>query len=164
MMATPIGNLQDITLRALQVLADCDVVLCEDTRVTKKILERHAIKKPLVSYHAHSGEAKYDKVFALLSEGKHLVLVSDAGTPTVSDPGAQLVYEVRRRFAEAVTIEAIPGPSALTAALNLASAHRSASITMPPPLCRSTSSAHCCGGMAGWCSSRVGCGREGQSS
>jgi 16S rRNA (cytidine1402-2'-O)-methyltransferase len=73
-----------------------------------------------VSYHAHSGVAKYDKVFTLLEEGKHLALVSDAGTPTISDPGSFLVAEVRARFGDSVTIEAIPGPSAVAAALSIA--------------------------------------------
>src|SRR3989339_1472320 len=81
-VATPIGNLEDITLRALRVLKECDMVLCEDTRVTRKLLTHFDIQKPLMSYHAHSGFTKFDKVFELLKEGKTLALVSDAGTPT----------------------------------------------------------------------------------
>jgi 16S rRNA (cytidine1402-2'-O)-methyltransferase len=119
-VATPIGNLEDITLRALRVLRECDAVLCEDTRVTSKLLTHYDIKKPLVSYHAHSGGAKYEKVFGLLTEGATLCLVSDAGTPTVSDPGARLVREVREKFGAVVHIEAVPGPSAITAALSIA--------------------------------------------
>lgn len=119
-VATPIGNLEDITLRALCILKECDSILCEDTRVTKKLLTHFEIHKPLVSYHAHSGEAKYDKVFELLEEGKTLALVSDAGTPTISDPGARLVAQVRERFSDTVSIEAIPGASALTCALSVA--------------------------------------------
>jgi 16S rRNA (cytidine1402-2'-O)-methyltransferase len=119
-IATPIGNLEDITLRALRLLKECDGVLCEDTRVTSKLLSHFSIKKPLISYHAHSGGAKYDKVFALLEEGKNLALVSDAGTPTISDPGARLVREVRERFGDTVSIEAIPGASAVAGALSVA--------------------------------------------
>lgn len=119
-VATPIGNLEDMTLRALRVLKECDAILCEDTRVTSKLLSHYEIKKPLVSYHMHSGVAKYDKVFSLLEEGKTLCLVSDAGTPTISDPGARLVREVRERFGATVRIEAIPGASAVAAALSIA--------------------------------------------
>jgi 16S rRNA (cytidine1402-2'-O)-methyltransferase len=119
-VATPIGNLEDISARALRVLGTCDAILCEDTRVTGKLLSRYDIHKPLISYHAHSGGAKYDKVFELLEEGKHLALVSDAGTPNISDPGAHLVQEVRERFGGTVTIDAIPGPSAVATALSLA--------------------------------------------
>ncbi len=118
-VATPLGNLEDITLRALRVLGACDVVVCEDTRVTAKLLAHYDIKKPLVSYHAHSGEATYEKVLELLGAGKWLALVSDAGTPTISDPGAHLVAAVRAQFDE-VRIEAIPGPAAVTAALSVA--------------------------------------------
>lgn len=119
-VATPIGNLEDITYRALRVLRECDLILCEDTRVTKKILGHYDIQTPTLSYHARSGEAKYDKIITLLSEGKHLSLVSDAGTPCISDPGARLVGEVRAHFGSDVTIEAIPGPCAVTAALSIA--------------------------------------------
>lgn len=118
-IGTPIGNLGDITARALEVLRSCDAVLCEDTRVTAKLLSHYAIAKPLISYHAHSGNAKYDKVLSLLEEGKHLALVSDAGTPTISDPGALLVREVRERFGDVVIIDAVPGPSAVATALSI---------------------------------------------
>jgi 16S rRNA (cytidine1402-2'-O)-methyltransferase len=121
-VATPIGNLEDITLRALSVLRECDVVLCEDTRVTKKILNHFEIDTSLVSYHSHSGQAKYEKVFEFLREGKHVALVSDAGTPTISDPGAHLVQQVREQFPD-VKFEAIPGASALTAALSISGVH-----------------------------------------
>jgi 16S rRNA (cytidine1402-2'-O)-methyltransferase len=90
--------------------------------VTKKLLQHYDIEKPTLSYHAHSGSAKYEKVTTLLKEGKHLTLVSDAGTPTISDPGAYLVKEVRSQFPD-IQIEAIPGPSALTAALSVAGVH-----------------------------------------
>ena len=122
-VATPIENLEDITLRALRILKEVDVVLCEDTRVTKKLLQHYDIDTPLLSYHAHSGVAKYEKVLSLLDEGGVLALVSDAGTPTISDPGARLVEEVRGHFGEEVSIEAVPGPSAVTTALSVAGVH-----------------------------------------
>lgn len=122
-VATPIGNLEDITLRALRVLKECDAVLCEDTRVTRKLLTHYEIQKPLVSYHAHSGFTKSDKVLELLKEGKTLVLVSDAGTPTISDPGATLVAKVREQFGDEVKIEVVPGASAVTGALSIAGVH-----------------------------------------
>lgn len=116
-IATPIGNLEDITLRALRVLKEADLILCEDTRVTKHLLTHFEIDKPTMSYHAQSKLSKVEKIIDLLEEGKHLALVSDAGTPTISDPGCLLVAQVRARFGEAVVIEAIPGPSAILAAL-----------------------------------------------
>jgi len=118
-VATPIGNLDDITLRALTVLRSCDTVLCEDTRVTRKLLTHYEIDTPTLSFHEHSGDIKYDKVLELLRDGAHLALVSDAGTPTVSDPGAGLVARVRSDLPD-VCIEVIPGPSALVAALSIA--------------------------------------------
>jgi len=138
-VGTPIGNLEDITLRALKTLSEADLVLCEDTRMTKKLLDRHGINAPVKSYHVHSKISRTEEVIALLKEGKNIALVSDAGTPGISDPGAELVARVReafnmnigqnhgsdensRHFAETVDlkIEAIPGPSALTAALSIA--------------------------------------------
>ncbi len=117
-VATPIGNLEDITLRAVRTLKECDVVLCEDTRVTGKLLQKFEIKKPLLSYNAHSTGAKNDKVFGLLEEGKHIALVSDAGTPAISDPGSYLVGNVREHFGTTVAIEVIPGASAVVSALS----------------------------------------------
>lgn len=117
-VATPIGNLEDITLRALRVLKEVDVVLCEDTRETKKLLQRYEIDKPLLSYHAQSKLSKVEKIFGLLDEGKNLALVSDAGTPTISDPGCLLVSQIRERFGASVKIVPIPGPSAVVAALS----------------------------------------------
>lgn len=119
-IGTPIGNLEDITLRALAVLKAADFVLCEDTRVTKKLLNHFGVTTPTLSFHANSGVSKMKKILALLEEGKHLALVTDAGTPGVSDPGGELVHEVREAFGHAVVIEAIPGPSALAAALSIA--------------------------------------------
>lgn len=118
-VATPIGNLGDITLRALEVLKNADVIACEDTRVSAKLLSKYDIKKPLVIYHARSGRGAGERVLALLGEGKHVALVTDAGTPGISDPGNDLVRAVRARLPE-VAVEAIAGPSALTAALSIA--------------------------------------------
>jgi 16S rRNA (cytidine1402-2'-O)-methyltransferase len=118
-VATPIGNLEDITLRALRVLKEVDLILCEDTRVTKKLLDRYQIKKPLLSYHQHSKLQKIDYIISLLKEGKNLALVSDSGTPGVSDPGNKLVEEVINRIGKKVKIIPIPGPSALTCAASV---------------------------------------------
>jgi len=120
LVATPIGNLEDITLRALRVLKSADFILCEDTRVTKKLLIAHKISTPTISYHQHSGRFKIDKILELLRENKKLALVTDAGTPGVSDPGGFLVSALRQELADKLKIESIPGPSALTAALALA--------------------------------------------
>src|SRR3989344_8969807 len=119
-IATPIGNLGDITLRALETLKNADVIACEDTRVTSKLLARYDIKKPLVIYHAQSGRGSASRVFTLLGEGKRVALVTDAGTPGISDPGSELVGAVRTKFQQDVRIEAIPGPSALSTALSIA--------------------------------------------
>ena len=119
-VATPIGNLGDVTLRALETLKQADAIACEDTRVTAKLLARYDIKKPLVSYHARNARAAGARVLALLADGKHVALATDAGTPGISDPGTELIAIVRERLGENVRIEAIPGPSALTAALSIA--------------------------------------------
>lgn len=119
-VATPIGNLEDITLRALRILKEVDLVLCEDTRVTKKLLNHYGVTTPVLSYHEHSGRAKEEKVFSALAEGSDVALVSDAGTPGISDPGGRLVAHARERFGEGVTVVAVPGPSALAAAVSVA--------------------------------------------
>ena len=118
-IGTPIGNLKDITLRALEVLKEVDLILCEDTRVTKKLLEHYQIKKPLLNYHQHSRLKKVNYILELLKQGKNLALVSDAGTPGISDPGNLLVYEAIERLREKVEIIPIPGPSAATAAASI---------------------------------------------
>lgn len=118
-VATPIGNLGDITLRALETLKSADVIACEDTRVTSKLLTRYDIHKPLVIYHAHNGRIAGTRVLALLAEGKRVALVTDAGTPGVSDPGTELVALARERLGDSLRVETIPGPSALTAALSI---------------------------------------------
>lgn len=119
-VATPIGNLGDVTLRALEVLRQADAIAAEDTRVTSKLLARYDIKKPLLVYHAQSGRLAATRILTLLGEGKRVALVTDAGTPSVSDPGSELVTAVRDRLGDDVRVEAIPGPSALTAALSIA--------------------------------------------
>ena len=118
-VATPIGNLEDISPRALRILKEVDMVLCEDTRLTRKLLSHYDIHTPTLSYHSNSSEDKENKVIELLKEGKNLALVSDAGTPAISDPGAKLVSAVRSAMPEDVAIIAIPGPSALTSALSV---------------------------------------------
>jgi len=118
-VGTPIGNLQDITLRALETLKSVDIILCEDTRVTKKLLSRYEIEKETLSYHSHSGLAKVEKIIELLESGNDIALVSDAGTPSISDPGSMLVSKIREEL-PAVQIISIPGPSALTSAFSIA--------------------------------------------
>ncbi|MHB8710406.1 MAG: 16S rRNA (cytidine(1402)-2'-O)-methyltransferase [Minisyncoccota bacterium] len=118
-VATPIGNLEDITLRALRTLKECDVIYAEDTRVIAKLLARYEIRKPLQRLDAATETKKADEILARLEAGERVALVSDAGTPGISDPGARLVARVREGLPSAV-IEAIPGPSALTAALSVA--------------------------------------------
>lgn len=124
-IATPIGNLEDISLRALRLFKEVDTILCEDTRMTKRILDAHDIHTRLISYHTHSGEHKVETIFAAVEEGKNIALVTDAGTPGISDPGAMLIKELRERFKDKLLsgelkIESVPGPSALTAALSIA--------------------------------------------
>ncbi len=113
---TPIGNLADITLRALEVLKRADMILCEDTRRTQTLLSHYEIRKPLLSCHEHSTPQRLEEILLLLREGKHLALVSDGGMPLVSDPGFQIVNAVLR---EQLPLEVLPGPSAVTTALVL---------------------------------------------
>jgi 16S rRNA (cytidine1402-2'-O)-methyltransferase len=119
MVATPIGNLEDITLRALRVLKEVDCILCEDTRHTKKLLGHYEISTRTESFHAHSDFSKMEKIAQWLEEGKNLALVSDAGTPLVSDPGSPLLLYLRERLGENASIVAVPGASALTAVLSI---------------------------------------------
>jgi 16S rRNA (cytidine1402-2'-O)-methyltransferase len=116
-VATPIGCLEDITLRAIRVLREADLILAEDTRHTRTLCSTHDIETPLRSFHAHSSPRKVDGILESLSGGAHYALVSDAGTPLVSDPGADLVARARDAGVE---VEAIPGPSAVLAALCVA--------------------------------------------
>lgn len=118
-VATPIGNLKDITQRAIETLKEVDLILCEDTRVTKQLLDYYKIKKPLLSYHQHSNLKRVDDIIQILKKGKNLALVSDAGTPGISDPGNKLVKKVVECLRDQVKIIPIPGPSALTCAASI---------------------------------------------
>ena len=117
LVATPIGNMEDITLRALRILKEVDCILCEDTRVTGKLLARHEISNKLKRYDAHTSEQTHEEIVDDLLAGRTMALVSDASTPGVSDPGVQLIKRARKA---SVLIEVIPGPSAVTAAVSLA--------------------------------------------
>ena len=122
-VATPIGNLGDITMRALNVLREADLILCEDTRVTRKLLSHYDIHTRTESFHAHTKEEKLERFIALLAEGGNLALVTDAGTPGISDPGSRLVSLLYKRFGshptDGVSVVAVPGPSAVIAALSI---------------------------------------------
>src|SRR6185312_6479665 len=114
--ATPIGNARDITLRALDVLGECDLVAAEDTRVSAKLLALHGLSRPLTAYNDHNGVRERPKLLARLKHGARIALISDAGTPLISDPGFKLVREA---VAEGIAVHAIPGASATLAALAL---------------------------------------------
>ena len=118
-VSTPIGNLEDITLRALRILKEVDLILCEDTRQTLKLLNHYEISKPLVSYFQHSKLSKVDYILGQLEQGKNIALVSDAGTPGISDPGGKLLNEITTRPGLVAEIVPIPGPSALTVAASV---------------------------------------------
>ena len=133
-IGSPIGNLEDLSFRALRILKEVDLVLCEDTRVTKKLLDHYGIKTQTLSYHQHSKLKKVEEIVQLLKEGRNLALVSDAGTPGISDPGNRLVEEVINRsvdelcssppsagaqVGDGVKVIPIPGPSAVTAAASI---------------------------------------------
>lgn len=113
-VGTPIGNLEDITLRALRILREADLIAAEDTRVTRKLLSRYEIHAPLTSYHQHSGGGKTRSLADQVEEGKRIALVTDAGMPGVSDPGGELIEECIRR---GLPVIPVPGPTAATAAL-----------------------------------------------
>lgn len=117
LVATPIGNLGDITLRALEVLAGADVIACEDTRVTRKLIERYGITTPLTAYHEHNAAEARPKLLARLAGDQAIALVSDAGTPLISDPGYKLV---RAACEAGHSVSALPGPSSVLAALSVA--------------------------------------------
>lgn len=121
-VATPIGNLKDITLRALETLKEVDLILAEDTRVTRKLLSHYDIHTPLKSYHQHSSDKIHEFVEQKLEQGKNIALVTDAGTPGISDPGARLVQSLNETYkltnVSTYKLIPIPGPSALIAALS----------------------------------------------
>lgn len=115
-VGTPIGNLKDITLRALRVLKEVNIIACEDTRRTKILLDHYQISKPLISYHQHSKLQKIDYLVSELKSGKNIALVTDAGTPGISDPGGVLIAESIRSN---IKVEPIPGPSSIAAILSV---------------------------------------------
>lgn len=117
LVATPIGNLGDITLRALETLAAADIVACEDTRITRRLLERFSITASLMQYHEHNAATARPKILERLAQGASIALVSDAGTPLISDPGFKLVREVS---SAGFNVIALPGPSSVLAALSVA--------------------------------------------
>ncbi len=131
-VATPVGNLEDITLRAIRVLGEADAIACEDTRQTLKLLNKYGLRKRLISYfHPHEGR-KIPEIIGLLRSGRDVALVSDAGTPGISDPGFPLIREALK---EGVRIVPVPGPSAVAAALSAAGlpTHRFLFAGFPPP-------------------------------
>src|SRR5204862_777505 len=117
LVATPIGNLTDITLRALETLAGVDLIACEDTRITHRLTERYLISAPLTPYHEHNATAARPKLLEKLARGASVALVSDAGTPLISDPGFKLVREA---CAAGHSVIALPGPSSVLTALSVA--------------------------------------------
>jgi 16S rRNA (cytidine1402-2'-O)-methyltransferase len=131
-VATPIGNLEDITLRAVRILGEVAAIACEDTRQTVKILNRFGLKKPLISYfHPREGQ-RIPEIIGLLKAGRDVALVSDAGTPGISDPGFPLIREALK---DGIRVVPIPGPAAVTAALSAAGlpTHRFLFLGFPPP-------------------------------
>ena len=114
-IATPIGNLEDITFRAVRILGEVDRIACEDTRQTRKLLDRYGIATPLVSYHEHNEQTRSEELLRDLLSGKNLALVSDAGTPLIADPGYRLVRKAREN---GIAVTPVPGPSAILAALS----------------------------------------------
>lgn len=115
LIPTPIGNIKDITFRALDIMNSVDIIVCEDTRHTKKLLTHYGISKPLVSYERFSEAKKTEVIIDQLESGKSIALVSDAGTPIISDPGARLISQARSR---GIRVEALPGPCAFITALS----------------------------------------------
>lgn len=131
-VATPIGNLEDITLRALRVLGEVEAIACEDTRRTLGLLARHGIRKRLISYYQPRENQRLPEILSLLESGRDVALVSDAGTPGISDPGFPLIREALKRGLRVVPV---PGPSAVAAALSAAGlpTHRFLFLGFPPP-------------------------------
>jgi len=131
-VATPVGNLEDITLRALRILGEAEAVACEDTRRTLKLLNRHGIKKKLISYFQPRENMRLPEIMSILRQGKDVALVSDAGTPGISDPGFPLI---RQAIKEDFKVIPVPGPSAVIASLSASGlpSHRFLFLGFPPP-------------------------------
>jgi 16S rRNA (cytidine1402-2'-O)-methyltransferase len=131
-VGTPIGNLEDITLRALRVLGEAAAIACEDTRQTVKLLNRYGIRKPLISYYQPREGQRVPEIIRMLKDGRDIALVSDAGTPGISDPGFPLI---RAALKEGIAVVPVPGPSAVTTALSAAGlpTHRFLFAGFPPP-------------------------------
>lgn len=119
-VATPLGNLQDLSVRAAEILRTADGIICEDSRVTSKLLTHLGARVPLIVCHQHSLSGAANRIAGLLTAGKNLALVTDAGTPAISDPGGRLVQELVQRFGPALKIAPVPGPAAATALLSVA--------------------------------------------
>ncbi len=118
-VASPIGNLEDVSYRAIKILSQVDFIFCEDTRTSLKLLNRYDIKNKLQSFHQHSGFKKVNKIINYLKEDKEIAILSEAGTPNISDPGASLILQVKKELADKVEIIPIPGASAVTTALSV---------------------------------------------
>ncbi len=131
-VATPIGNLEDLTFRALRTLGEVSVIVCEDTRWTRKLLNKYSIKKKLISYYHPKENQKIPQIISLLKQGKDVALVTDSGTPGISDPGYPLIREA---ITQGIKIIPIPGPAAITAALSVAGlpTHRFLFLGFLPP-------------------------------
>ncbi len=131
-VATPIGNLEDLTFRALRTLGEVSVIVCEDTRRTRKLLNKYSIKKMLISYYHPKESQKIPQIISLLKKGKDVALVADSGTPGISDPGYPLIREA---ITQGIKIIPIPGPAAITAALSVAGlpTHRFLFLGFLPP-------------------------------
>jgi 16S rRNA (cytidine1402-2'-O)-methyltransferase len=131
-VATPIGNLEDLTFRALRTLGEASVIVCEDTRRTRKLLNKYSIKKKLISYYHPKESQKIPQIISLLKQGKDVALVADSGTPGISDPGYPLIREA---ITQGIKIIPIPGPAAITAALSVAGlpTHRFLFLGFLPP-------------------------------
>jgi 16S rRNA (cytidine1402-2'-O)-methyltransferase len=117
-VASPIGNLEDVSQRALRILSEVDLILCEDTRVTKKLLDRYQIKTPTLSYHQHSKLNKINYILEQLGKSKKIALLSDAGTPGISDPGNKLIALAKKYYSN-LTVIPVPGPSAVITAASV---------------------------------------------
>lgn len=118
-VGTPIGNLEDLTFRALRILKEVDAVACEDSRVSRQLLTHFQISKPTIAVHQHSQISRLEEIVRRLSNGQSVAYLTDAGTPTISDPGGRLIAFIVERLGTSVQIIPIPGPSALTAALSV---------------------------------------------